>query len=67
MAKIPCSDFSPKYSIPAYNRGDPLSFCLASRLAYEKNSKRQIAQIQIRNQTKNWGFSHVEGGAWHLN
>lgn len=60
MTRIPYSDFSPKYSIPAYSRNDALSFCLASRLAYEKNSRGRIARYRIRNQAKEWGFTHSE-------
>ncbi len=60
MVKRPYSDFFPKYSVPAYSRNDALSLCLVSRLAYEKNSRGRIARTQIRNQAKEWGFSHAE-------
>ena len=60
MARIPYSKFCPRYSIPAYSRNDALSFCLASRLAYEKDTRGRIASTNIRSQVNKWGFSHAE-------
>ena len=60
MDKDTYSQFSPKYSVPGYSRNDALSFCLASRLAYEKNLSGRIARARIKAQVKKWGFSHAE-------
>ena len=60
MAAIPYSQFGPEYSPVRYSALDALSFCLASRLAYAKNSRGRIARKQIKDQIAAWGFTDVE-------
>lgn len=60
MARISDDQFGPEYSRVKYSALDALSFCLASRLAYAKNSRGRIARKRIRDQIAAWGFTHVE-------
>ena len=60
MATIPDSRFAPEFAKTGYSKRDALSFCLASRLAYAKNSNGAIARRRIRDQVTGWGFSQVE-------
>lgn len=60
MPTIPDSLFAPEYSTVKYSPLDALSFCLASRLAYAKNPRGEIARKRIRDTVRAWGFSHVE-------
>ena len=60
MVKISNDQFDPQYSRVKYSALDALSFCLASRLAYAKNSRGRIARKQIKDQIAAWGFSDVE-------
>ena len=53
--------FDPVYSVPVYHPRDAWSFCLASHLAYQKNSRsKRIARRKITDQARRWGFGHVE-------
>ena len=53
--------FDPVYSVPAYHSRDAWSMCLASDLAYRKDSRnKRIAQRQITHQARQWGFGYVE-------
>ncbi len=60
MPTIPDSRFAPEYSRSRYSPLDALSFCLASRLAYAKNTRGGIARRRIRDQIAAWGFADVE-------
>jgi triacylglycerol lipase len=60
MTTVPDSEFNPQFSLAKYSPRDALSFCLASRLAYAKNARGQIARQRIREQVRAWGFSNVE-------
>ena len=60
MDEVPDSRFAPEYSPLRYSPRDALSFCLASRLAYAKNNRGEIARRRIRDQITAWGFSRVE-------
>ena len=57
---IPYGDFAPQYSIAKYSPKDAISFCLASRLAYEKLKNGRIDKKKIAHEAVGWGFEKVE-------
>ena len=59
-ALIPYNRFAPVYSVQDYSPQDALSFCLASRLAYEKTRNKHIDRRKITERVNSWGFPTVE-------
>ncbi|MCY4489811.1 MAG: lipase family protein [Deltaproteobacteria bacterium] len=57
---IPYREFAPQYSTVKYSPKDALSFCLASRLAYEKLKNGRIDKKKINQEALHWGFEEIE-------